>query len=255
MSERERIDPGAGAARPWIGLVLAAGKGTRMKSDRAKVLHEIEGKSLLGHVLDTAAELGLSRTIVVVGHQAEEVRGAHAAWEVETVLQEPQLGTGHAVIVAAPLLRGTPPDADCLVLYGDVPLLRATTLGELMERHRLEGNGVTVLTAEVDDPAGYGRVFRDAAGRFERIVEDRDLRPEDRGRREINSGIYAFPTTPRASTTSPTSWRCSTATASGWTDWPPPIRPRSWASTTAPTWRRPRRCFRGGSSATGCWRA
>jgi len=192
MSERERIDPGAGAARPWIGLVLAAGKGTRMKSDRAKVLHEIEGKSLLGHVLDTAAELGLSRTIVVVGHQAEEVRGAHAAWEVETVLQEPQLGTGHAVIVAAPLLRGTPPDADCLVLYGDVPLLRATTLGELMERHRLEGNGVTVLTAEVDDPAGYGRVFRDAAGRFERIVEDRDLRPEDRGRREINSGIYAF---------------------------------------------------------------
>jgi diadenosine tetraphosphate (Ap4A) HIT family hydrolase len=112
------------------------------------------------------------------------------------VLQEPQLGTGHAVMVAAPLLAAEPADCDCLVLYGDVPLLRETTLLELMERHRLEGNGVTVLTAEVSDPAGYGRVLRDAGGGFDRIVEDRDLAPSERGCREINSGIYAFALAP-----------------------------------------------------------
>ena len=178
--------------RRWVSLVLAAGKGTRMNSDLAKVLHEIDGRSLLGHVLDTAAMLPLSRTIVVVGHQAEGVKRHHAADGVEFALQQPQLGTGHAVIVAAPLLETEPLDADCLVLYGDVPLLRASTLHELMERHRLDGNGVTVLTAEVDDPKGYGRIIRDADGGFLRITEDRDLGSAERGIREINSGIYAF---------------------------------------------------------------
>ena len=99
-------------------------------------------------------------------------------------------------MVAAPLLETEPPDADCLVLYGDVPLLRASTLHELMERHRLEGNGVTVLTAEVEDPKGYGRILRDARGGFARITEDRDLEPEQRGIREINSGIYTFQLAP-----------------------------------------------------------
>lgn len=178
--------------RPWVCLVLAAGKGTRMNSDLAKVLHEIDGRSLLGHVLHTAAVLPLARTIVVVGHQAEEVKRRHADGGVEFVLQQPQLGTGHAVMVAAPLLKTDPPDADCLVLYGDVPLLRASTLHELMERHRLDRNGVTVLTAEVDDPKGYGRIIRDARGGFLCITEDRDLSPAQRGIREINSGIYTF---------------------------------------------------------------
>ncbi len=176
----------------WISLVLAAGKGTRMNSDLAKVLHEIDGRSLLGHVLDTASRLPLARTIVVVGHQAAEVERRHAADRVEFARQEPQLGTGHAVMVAAPLLETEPPDVDCLVLYGDVPLLRASTLRELMERHRLDGNGVTVLTAEVADPRGYGRIIRDGSGGFLRITEDRDLGPEQRGIREINSGIYTF---------------------------------------------------------------
>lgn len=178
--------------RRWICLVLAAGKGTRMNSDLAKVLHEIDGRSLLGHVLDTAARLPLGRTVVVVGHQAEEVRQRHAAARVEFALQQPQLGTGHAVMVAAPQLEGEPPDSDCLVLYGDVPLLRSSTLDELMERHRLDGNGVTVLTAELDDPQGYGRVIRGDDGSFLCITEDRDLEPGQRGIREINSGIYAF---------------------------------------------------------------
>jgi diadenosine tetraphosphate (Ap4A) HIT family hydrolase/choline kinase len=163
-----------------------------MKSEQAKVLHEIDGKTLLDHVLGTAAALGLDRTIVVIGFQAEEVRRRHEHWGVETVVQEPQLGTGHAVMVAAPLLQREPEETECLVLYGDVPLLRETTLRELMERHVLEGNGVTVLTAEVPDPSGYGRIVRDAGGRFDRIVEDRDLKPEERACREINSGIYVF---------------------------------------------------------------
>lgn len=176
-----------------IGLVLAAGKGTRMKSDLAKVLHEFDGETLLGHVLETAGRLGLDRTVVVVGHQAEQVRARHGAGlEIGFALQEPQLGTGHAVMVAAPQLQGEPDDAELLVLYGDVPNLRETTLLELLERHRLEGNGVTVLTAELENPAGYGRVLRDASGRFDRIVEDRDLQPEQRSVREINSGIYVF---------------------------------------------------------------
>lgn len=176
----------------WISIILAAGKGTRMKSDLAKVLHEIHGRSLLGHVLDTAAGLSLERTVIVVGHQASEVRARHASYGVESVLQEPQLGTGHAVLVAESLLREEPEETGLLVLYGDVPLLRESTLLELMERHSLEGNGATVLTARLPDPSGYGRILRDDGGRFVRIVEDRDLSPEQRSVNEINSGIYTF---------------------------------------------------------------
>ncbi len=176
----------------WICLVLAAGKGTRMRSDLAKVLHRIDGRTLLSHVLDTAGYLGLARTMIVVGHQAEEVRRSHALGAVEAVLQEPQLGTGHAVMVAEPLLLEEPDETNLLVLYGDVPLLRPTTLLELMERHLLEENAATVLTAEVSDPTGYGRVIRQDDGAFRGIVEDRDLRPDQRSIREINSGIYTF---------------------------------------------------------------
>jgi diadenosine tetraphosphate (Ap4A) HIT family hydrolase/CTP:molybdopterin cytidylyltransferase MocA len=180
------------SAERWIAVVLAAGKGTRMKSDLAKVLHEVDGRTLLGQVLETAARLPLARTIAVVGHQAGEVRRRHLAYGIETALQEPQLGTGHAVMAAAPLLESEPEDASLLVLYGDVPLLRAPTLLELMERHRLEENGVTVLTARLPDPRGYGRIVRDPSGGFLRITEDRDLAPEERAIDEINSGIYTF---------------------------------------------------------------
>lgn len=183
--------PGDSAHR-WIGLVLAAGRGTRMRSDLAKVLHTIDGRTLLTHVLDTAADLGLARTVIVVGHQAAEVRRGHERAGVEAVLQEPQLGTGHAVMVAEPALLGEPEDASLLVLYGDVPLLRPTTLLELMERHLLEENAATVLTALVPDPAGYGRIIRQDGGAFRAIVEDRDLEPGQKSISEINSGIYTF---------------------------------------------------------------
>lgn len=174
----------------WSALVLAAGKGTRMKSDLAKVLHPLGERTLLGSVLDTAAHLPLDRVIAVVGFQAEAVKQAHADRRLLYALQEPQLGTGHAVICARPHLDGL--DGSLLVLYGDVPLLRPATLLELMERHELSGNGVTVLTARLQDPSGYGRVVRDSDGRFLRIVEDRDLAPEQRAIDEINSGIYTF---------------------------------------------------------------
>jgi diadenosine tetraphosphate (Ap4A) HIT family hydrolase/CTP:molybdopterin cytidylyltransferase MocA len=176
----------------WVALILAGGKGTRMQSKQAKVLHEIEGKSLLGHVLETTSRLPLARTVVVVGYQAEEVKQRHLSYGIESVLQEPQLGTGHAVKVAAPLLDGEPEGTSLLLLYGDVPLLRETTLRELMERHRIEGNGVTVLTARVSDPTGYGRIVRGPDERFQRIVEERDLGLGERSIDEINSGIYAF---------------------------------------------------------------
>jgi diadenosine tetraphosphate (Ap4A) HIT family hydrolase/CTP:molybdopterin cytidylyltransferase MocA len=176
----------------WVSLILAAGKGTRMRSDLAKVLHELRGRTLLANVLDTVGRLSPARTVVVVGHQAELVRSLHAHFCVETVLQEPQLGTGHAVMMAAPLLQDEPEGTSLLLLYGDVPLLRPGTLLELMERHLLEGNGATVLSARVPDPTGYGRILRTSDNRFQRIVEDRDLEPSDRGNSEINSGIYAF---------------------------------------------------------------
>jgi dTDP-glucose pyrophosphorylase len=176
----------------WRAVVLAAGQGTRMKSDLAKVLHPMRGEPLLTHVLRTASRLPIGRTCVVIGHQHERVREAHASWDVDWALQLPQRGTGHAVQQAEAFLRGH--DGSTLVLYGDVPLLRRHTLLELMEEHCHERNAVTVLTARVPDPAGYGRIIRDSAGAFQAITEDRDLADSQRAIDEINSGIYAFQT-------------------------------------------------------------
>lgn len=173
-------------------VILAAGQGTRMRSDLAKVLHPLEGTSLLSHVLRTAASLSPERTVVVVGHQWERVRAEHEGWGVDFVLQEPQRGTGHAVQQAEAFLRDH--DGTTLVLYGDVPLLRRSTLLELLEEHADHGDAVTVLTARVQDPCGYGRMIRDPEGRLAAIVEDKDLAPEQQSVEEINSGIYAFRT-------------------------------------------------------------
>jgi UDP-N-acetylglucosamine pyrophosphorylase len=178
----------------WRIVILAAGQGTRMNSDMAKVLHPLLGKTLLEQVLATASRLPVEKTAVVVGHQHERVRAAHQGWSAEFVLQEPQRGTGHAVQQAESFLRGH--DGSTLILYGDVPLLRRSTLLELMEEHCHAGNGVTVLTAHVADPSGYGRIIRGPDGRMESIVEDRDLDPSGRSIDEINSGIYAFQTGP-----------------------------------------------------------
>src|SRR2546425_3645268 len=150
---------------PLDVIVLAAGLGKRMRSELPKVLHPLAGRPLLAHVLDAARTLAPRRIFVVHGHGAERVRAAFPDADVDWVLQAEQLGTGHAVMQALPHVA---PDADVLILYGDVPLVRPATLKRLLEGAR---EGVAVLTAELADPAGYGRIVRDAAQRVARIVE------------------------------------------------------------------------------------
>src|SRR5438034_6002954 len=161
-----------------------------MKSARAKVLHQVAGAPILHWVLRTAAGLGPKTTTVVVGHQADEVKAAFSRENgISFVVQEPQRGTAHALLMAEPALRcqtGT-----LLLLYGDVPLLTATTVKQLLDRHLAAGAAATVLTAVVDNPYGYGRIIR-SGERIARIVEERDASSAEREIREINSGIYAF---------------------------------------------------------------
>ena len=178
--------------RPLVdAVVLAAGKGTRMKSDRPKVLHELAGQSLLAHVLDTARAAGIDRTVVVVGHQADRVREVCAAPDLEFVLQEPQLGTGHAVQVARPALRR---GGWTVVLAGDVPLLRSETLRGLVDDTRTSGAAATVLTCIVDDAGAYGRIVKDSDGNLLKIVEARDATADELAIGEYNSGVYCFAT-------------------------------------------------------------
>ena len=171
-------------------VILAAGKGTRMKSDLPKVLHRVAGIPMIDHVLATAATLGPRSTTLVVGYMADELKAALARHSGLTfVVQEPQLGTAHALQTAEGPLRtavGT-----LVLLSGDVPLLSAHTLATLVECHRTAGAAATVLTAIVDRPEGYGRIVR-SGEQIARIVEDRDASAAERGIREINSGIYAF---------------------------------------------------------------
>jgi UDP-N-acetylglucosamine diphosphorylase/glucosamine-1-phosphate N-acetyltransferase len=175
---------------PLAMIVLAAGKGTRMHSSLAKVLHPLAGRALLTHVLDVATSLAPQHLIVVVGHQAEKVRQVCEPYGVTCVLQEPQLGTGHAVAQAEPILADF--QGDVLVLYGDVPLLQSTTLRTLWDVHRRQQATVTVVTACLDNPTGYGRILRDAAGQITRILEERDAAEAEKAVREINSGVYCL---------------------------------------------------------------
>jgi bifunctional UDP-N-acetylglucosamine pyrophosphorylase/glucosamine-1-phosphate N-acetyltransferase len=175
-------------------VILAAGKGTRMKSDRPKVLHEIAGRSLIDRVLAAADGLTPATTTIVVGHGAEDVKEALGSRPGRHfVVQEPQLGTGHALLQTAPVLGGK--QGTVVLLSGDVPLLRQQTLEDLVHTHTEAGAAATVLTAVVDRPYGYGRIVR-TQGRITRIVEERDASPAQRSIHEINSGIYAFDVEP-----------------------------------------------------------
>jgi bifunctional UDP-N-acetylglucosamine pyrophosphorylase/glucosamine-1-phosphate N-acetyltransferase len=174
-------------------VVLAAGKGTRMKSFVPKVLHLVAGRPMIEYVLDVASELSPASTSLILGHEADRVRDALSARRgLQFALQEPQLGTGHALLQAEPLLRGAM--GTVLLLSGDVPLLRADTVRRLLEAHEAAGATATVLTAYVDEPEGYGRIVRESpsGGDILRIVEHRDATEEERRIREINTGIYAF---------------------------------------------------------------
>lgn len=167
-------------------VVLAAGKGTRMRSALPKVLHPLAGRPLLAHVLETARALEPARVIVVYGHGGEQVPDAFRDSGATFVLQEPQRGTGHAVIQALPQLST---DGTTLILYGDVPLVRPATLQRLLN----EPGALCLLTAKVADPSGYGRIVRAAGGGVQRIVEDRDASAEERHIDEINSGVLSAP--------------------------------------------------------------
>jgi bifunctional UDP-N-acetylglucosamine pyrophosphorylase/glucosamine-1-phosphate N-acetyltransferase len=169
-------------------VILAAGQGKRMVSRRPKVLHPLAGRLLVSHVIATARVLKADRICVVYGHGGEQVPEALAAPDVIFARQEPQLGTGHALQQALPHLGKS---ATTLVLYGDVPLVRPETLHAMIESR---GEGVAVLTAVPDDPAGYGRIVRDKKGRVAKIVEEKDASAAQRKIREVNTGIMALPT-------------------------------------------------------------
>jgi len=167
-------------------VILAAGKGTRMFSPTPKVLHRLGGRPLLQHVVDVARRLSAAQIVVVYGHGGELVPSAFADDHLRFVRQQPQLGTGHAVQQALPEVTAE----HTLVLYGDVPLTRSETLSRALR----ERAGLSLITAELDDPTGYGRVVRDPAGKVARIVEERDATPGEKAIREINTGILAAPT-------------------------------------------------------------
>jgi bifunctional UDP-N-acetylglucosamine pyrophosphorylase / glucosamine-1-phosphate N-acetyltransferase len=185
--------------KPLDVLILAAGLGTRMRSNLAKVLHLLDGRPLINHVCRTASALAPRKIYVVVGHQGEEVK--NAVWKeleqerVDFAWQKEQLGTGDAVNSAREFLETQ--DSTLLVLSGDVPLIRAETLaGVIQQQHSHRGHGAacTILTVKLSDPTGYGRVLRDEEGLFDRIVEQKDATEEQRQVNEINSGIYCFDT-------------------------------------------------------------
>jgi bifunctional UDP-N-acetylglucosamine pyrophosphorylase/glucosamine-1-phosphate N-acetyltransferase len=171
-------------------VILAAGMGKRMQSDLPKVLHALAGKPLLSHVIDTARTLSPSSCCVIYGHGGDAVPSRLAADDLRFVLQQPQLGTGHAVMQAVPQLDESVPT---LVLYGDVPLTTAATLQALVARAGKDK--LAVLTVDLDDPTGYGRIVRDN-GKIVRIVEQKDANEAERAIREVNTGIIVAPTKP-----------------------------------------------------------
>ncbi|MDB9536044.1 bifunctional UDP-N-acetylglucosamine diphosphorylase/glucosamine-1-phosphate N-acetyltransferase GlmU [Dolichospermum planctonicum CS-1226] len=174
-----------------VVAILAAGKGTRMKSNLPKVLHSLGGKSLVERVIESAEPLSPSRKLVIVGYQSQEVKTAiDSNYGVEFVEQTVQLGTGHAIQQLLPYLQDY--TGDLLILNGDVPLLRTETLKALLQTHQENHNSCTILTAQLANPQGYGRVFRDSEGVVQKIIEDKDCTPNQRENNRVNAGIYCF---------------------------------------------------------------
>jgi len=180
----------SGKSDELAAIIMAAGKGTRMKSDLAKVLHPIRGRAMIHYVVETAQKLGASPIVVLVGHQKEKVMAELEGQTVRFAVQEPQLGTGHAVMCALPQLEAK--NQLALILSGDVPLIGIETLKSLISHHRRTGAAATVLTARADHPKGYGRIVRQSSGHLAAIVEERDATEELKKIDEINSGIYVF---------------------------------------------------------------
>lgn len=176
--------------REISALVLAAGKGTRMKSNKAKVLHEVFFAPMIHHVIDALQPLALTETIVVVGHQRQQVEETLQETDVLFAHQQEQLGTGHAVLAAQEMLAGT--EGALLILCGDTPLISTETLREMMEHHAAKSAKLTVMTTELDAPTNYGRIVTDSSGNILAIVEQKDATPEQLRLNEINAGIYCI---------------------------------------------------------------
>lgn len=170
-------------------IILAAGKGTRMKSKLYKVLHPVSGKPMVEHIINRVSETNPDQIITIVGHGAEQVK-AQLGERSEYALQAEQLGTGHAVLQAASFLEGK--EGTTLVISGDTPLLTTETLNNLFEYHQGKNASATILTAQAEDPTGYGRIIRDHVGIVEKIVEQKDTSPEEALVQEINTGTYCF---------------------------------------------------------------
>jgi pantoate--beta-alanine ligase len=177
-----------------VCIIMAAGEGKRMKSDLPKVLHTLDGKPMVAAVVRAARAAGVKDIIAVIGHGADRVRPILRRLRVETVVQDVQRGTGHAVLQAYPLLKDF--TGDVLILSGDVPLIRPATLRGLMRDHKKHASAVTFATAVVPDASGYGRIVRGKDGEFERIVEEKDANARTRRIKEINGGIYCFKAEP-----------------------------------------------------------
>lgn len=175
--------------RSVMAVILAAGKGTRMKSDKAKVLHTILGKPLVSYVIDACRDGGVERIMLVIGHQADRVREVIGDG-VAYALQEQQLGTGHALLTAAKAAGDY--SGDVLVLVGDAPFLTGEILARLVSRHRDTGAAATMMTAIIDPPPAYGRIVRDNTGKVVRIVEERDATDEEKRITEVNTSHYCF---------------------------------------------------------------
>ncbi len=171
-------------------VIMAAGKGTRMKSDLPKVLHKINNRPLVHYVIDLARALESEKIVLIVGHKRELVKEACAGLPVEFAVQDPQLGTGHAVQMTESFFEQY--QGDILVLSGDVPLLTKATLSELVQVHQQNQAFATLLTSELEDPTGYGRVLRNEKGLVYKIVEHKDATEAERAINEINVGIYIF---------------------------------------------------------------
>ena len=180
-----------------VAVILAAGEGKRMQSDKAKVLHAMSGAPLLDHVLRAVEDAGLRKAVVVVGAKREQVTAwldqrPKGALEVKAAVQAEQKGTGHALSCALPAVHALGDGAELVVLCGDAPLIRPETIQDLLALHRARHAGATILTADLDDPTGYGRIVRRPNGDVARIVEHKDATEEERGLAEINSADYVF---------------------------------------------------------------
>ncbi len=183
--------------RSLSAIILAAGKGTRMKSDLPKVAHEVAGRPMVNWVADACAAAGCTRIVVVIGYQRDVVKRCLAGFSAPGVtvgyaLQEEQLGTGHAVMCARDAMGPSLANHDVFVLAGDGPLIRKETLTKLLDRHRSTNSAATLATSVIADPSGYGRIVRSASGGFSAIVEDKHCTGEQKKIREVNPSYYCF---------------------------------------------------------------